>query len=265
MIDVYLNQDDIESKEQDIRGFPIINEKQRKTAISWAKTEEYIQIPDVISGLEIVGLVDRLKNKIFKLRYNTVIKKKKYSILFDMYTYEMLDVMQNSSIVNSVIQGEIVFLDRARLALKDGSYHKEWLEKQQLKRIPASELQFGHVYKTTPNGSEYIYLGRKDKNFVSLDCLIYNNGKIDTDWDWYDRTNKTVSYTIDTGIIVPKEDIIELLRNSVKKYHGFLYGYEQRMREDYRRANYWKEEIDRCLKILDHLKSFYEFLGIERN
>ena len=127
MIPCYLNKHDVD-KGGFVRGFPVLKKKQHEDAIEWAGTEKYIMLPDELIGVRIYNY----ENKIFKVLYFT--DDNKYSILFNMYASDVLDVMLSSSIIEGVIQGNLVFLGWGRLVLKGGITHEFWLKRQKEKR-----------------------------------------------------------------------------------------------------------------------------------
>ena len=117
------------------KGFPIVSESQRKTAEQWAKTMQAIEIPEVLENCGVDGFDDRMNNKIFKVYYMANYHGKKIKLYFDMYVPQMLDLMQHGTIEKEIIKNPLVFIDRSRLVMKDGEYHKEYVEKELQKKI----------------------------------------------------------------------------------------------------------------------------------
>lgn len=182
------------------KGFPIVSESQRKTAEGWAKTMKAIQIPEELTECGVDGYDDRMNNKIFKVYYMANYAGKKIKLYFDMYVPQMLDLMRHGVIEKEIIKVPLVFIDRSRLVMKDGEFHKEYIEKVEKKRIlketkaiSTKDLKFGHCYSKTEDGQKFIYIGPvKGKGHLI----------IDTGWDdeelrnpsrWHDHIKITKS------------------------------------------------------------------------
>ena len=85
------------------KGFPIVSESQRKTAESWARTMQAIQIPERLENCGVDDFDDRMNNKIFKIYYMANYRGKKIKLYFDMYVPQMLDLMRNGAIEKEII------------------------------------------------------------------------------------------------------------------------------------------------------------------
>lgn len=148
------------------KGFPIVSESQRKTAEGWAGTMKAIQIPEELENCGVDDFDDRMNNKIFKVYYMANYAGKKIKLYFDMYVPAMLDLMRNGIIDHEIIKTPLLFIDRARLVVKDGELHKEYIEKEakkkalkETKTISTKDLKLGSCYSKTEDGQKFIYVG----------------------------------------------------------------------------------------------------------
>ena len=148
------------------KGFPIVSESQRKTAESWARTMQAIQIPERLENCGVDDFDDRMNNKIFKIYYMANYRGKKIKLYFDMYVPQMLDLMRNGAIEKEIIKVPLVFIDRSRLVMENGEFHKEYLEKEankkalkETKAISVKDLKLGSCYSKTKDGQQFIYVG----------------------------------------------------------------------------------------------------------
>lgn len=241
MIDCYLKYGDWENR---TKGFPIVNESQRKTAINWSGTKEFIQIPDKLENVKVDDFDDRMNNKIFKAFYTMEIEGKLTDIYFDIYVPEMLDIMKYGCIKEGVIQNPIVFLDRARLTMENGELHKQWLKKEkekqenkETKRIPVSELKFGHVYKQSLNGKQYVFLGKCNNGYLLLESFSWSNEmNIEFAYNHNLSIHKSLNFKYEINLSFTKKFLQEYakarkeqLKNKIQEYkeQGY-YSYRQR-------------------------------------
>lgn len=252
----------------DYKGFAVINEKQRQTAIKWSGSEKYIRIPDELTGVSIVGWEDRMNNKILKVRYQT----SGYNLLFDLYIDALVEILKYSSVIKGVIQDPLVFLDGGKLWLKNGIEHKLYLDRKEeqeqtrgLKRIPVSQLQLGHIYKNVPNGHGYIYLGKSDSGlFKCIDVLVFDDdhGGFEAPVDF--RDIKTLNFKYDTNIKVSKNEILERIKKDKKENERTLKTEEERLQNKDPRYNleglrrsveYFKDNLQFIKDIEDFVKN----------
>lgn len=204
------------------KGFPIVSENQRATAEKWSKTMKAIDIPEELENCGVDGFDDRMNNKIFKVYYTTSIRGKETRIYFDMYVPEMLDLMRNGIIEHEIIKVPLVFIDRARLVMKDGKFYKEYMAKEAKKKalketkvISAKSLKVGSCYSRTEDGDCFYYLGPiKGQGHAFIHTSSWGADNVfDNPSFYYDsiRITKSLGFKFEHG----KKAVDE---NTIKKY-----------------------------------------------
>lgn len=179
-MECYLSTSGYNKDSKEVRGFVALTESQRETAKSWARNDRPIQIPDILENLTVRYVEDRMNNKIFKVGYK--LPSKDLVVLFDLYCYEMLDLIKHGSIENGVIKTGMTFISGGKLTSVDGELYKEYLEKERIKaefknakRISTKDLKIGNAYKAAPTGVVCIYGGKCDEGHILIELSWRNN------------------------------------------------------------------------------------------
>lgn len=173
-MECYLSTSRYNKDSKEVRGFVALTENQRETAKAWSHNDRPIQIPDILENLTVRFIEDRMNNKIFKVGYK--LPNKDLIVLFDLYCYEMLDLIKHGSIENGVIKSGMTFISGGRLTSVDGDLYKEYIEKERIKaefknakRISVKDLKIGNAYKAAPTGVVCIYGGKCAEGHILIE------------------------------------------------------------------------------------------------
>lgn len=246
------------------KGFPVVSENSRKTAMEWSDTKEPVEFPDELVNLCVDGIEDRMNNKIFKLYALRKIDNKMSRVYFDMYADAMLDVLQYGSVSEGVIKSPVVVIGRSKLVIKNGELHKEFLERQALKNtkaISTKDLEVGKVYGTSgPNLGLHLYLGRvKGVGHLLMDVYMpYNEKTYKLDWARM-VSSPNLKFKNEDNINFTKAQIINSIMGDMARKERDVVRAQGNL-DDFRnnrRQWYWKDEND-FLKELDDAKKVVE-------
>lgn len=251
------------------KGFPVITENSRKTAIEWSGDDKPVEFPDELENLCVDGIEDRMNNKIFKLYALRKINGKMCRVYFDMYADAMLDVLQNGSVSEGIIKSPVVVIGRSKLAVKGGELHTAYLKEQSIKNakaISSKELEVGKIYGTRgPEDGLYLYLGRpRGVGHVMIDVTV-DEGKY-TLRSWAKITTTTnLKFKNGSSVTFDKAAILNSLNAELRsaeqslkwsqeeldkhlKGRGYYWRSEERLREDVgkaqKRVDNWKKAIE---------------------
>lgn len=258
------------------KGFPVVSENSRKTAIEWSGTDKPIEFPDELENLCVDGIEDRMNNKIFKLYALRKIDNKMCRVYFDMYADAMLDVLQYGSVSEGVIKSPVVVIGRSKLTAKGGELHQEYLKNIAIKNTKAlsvKELEVGKVYgRTGPSEDLHLYLGRvKGVGHLVMGLNRYRNSKPAlSEWDIRLSSSPNLKFKNEDNISFSKVEIIDVLSKAVAKDERYVSSTKREL-EEYRKGQnryYWKSEeyylekiekeqatVDKYKKALDYAKS----------
>ena len=163
-------------------------------------------------------------------------------IIFDLREQNLFEILQNSSVVNGIIQCPLAIADRNEFVMFDGKIYKKYLEKQEnkkLPKIPNKDLIIGTEYESLGANtypSKKVFLGKHkfdNKNMFCFATLSTKNDKPLHFWYFYKTSSpnfKSVGDHYDNYIEMVEESIKQNndemeLRN--KKYQEELKKYEQ--------------------------------------
>lgn len=255
-------EDDINfNKGKQYKGYIVLNDKMRNTANSWAGDySKTIYLPDTLTNLRIYDYDDRMNNKIFKIAY----MHENTEITFDIYCDSLLEILMYGVIKDGIILSEIIPINGAKLVLKNGNLHKEYIEKQNKKKEKASIPKIknfieGNVYKRDDTKyGEYMYLGKYDGKHVFQN--FYKYGYDDTiGVNTYDLLIvKSPTFRVDIGITeISRDELIDIAINQISEQIQYSYWNADRLQENLEVLKYLKTR-----KKLDELTALSQELDL---
>lgn len=247
------------------KGFPVISENSRKTAISWSGEKEPVEFPDELVNLCVDGIEDRMNNKIFKLYALRKIDGKMCRVYFDMYADSMLDVLQNGSVSEGVIKTPVVVIGRSKLAVKGGELHTAYLKEQSIKNtkaISAKELEVGKIYGTkSPTEGLFLYLGRpRGVGHIMID-VKFDGDKYEL-YPWAKILNTVnLKFKNESNTVFKKTEILNSLNTELRSHEQSLKWNLERLDNHLKgRGSYWnseerlREQVGKSQKKVDMFK-----------
>ena len=154
----------------DNKAFPVLKgSTSLETARGWGArylrqgeqhTYEEFEIYNMIENAKIVSIDGRdcTGGNVWKIEATVNDKQ----AIFDLREEYLLEILQESSVINGIIQCPLVLISRNQFVMREGKWHKDYLRSvdiKNMKKITNKNLQIGYLY-SLDNENWHVYLGK---------------------------------------------------------------------------------------------------------